>query len=153
MSYTITGFINDLYFILITQTNNLPWNDSKYIKRFGRLCYLVIFNYLTLDTTKIYNKKLRILKKLITIIENDFDNKKKMKDIILETFRYHLYNISLTKEDNYKDYMRFKKFIITKLKLILEFLYREEIQIKNFNLHKVNNINSTHLNVKYPLKY
>ena len=149
ISYTISGLVKDLYFILFYETNFRPWIDSKYHKRLGRLCYLVIFNYLTIENSRSYSKKVKLIEKLTNLIDVDFYNTKNFKDDILNNLRENLYKVSLEKNLCPEKYQEYKTYIITKFKHITEVLTREGFQLKNFNLHRINNINANQLNIQY----
>ena len=78
MTYSMKGLTKDLKLILFDEQGYTPWKDAKYIKRLYRLLFLVIFYYFSEMSNHekyiTYSEKLRNLKKMINLINKNFDN-------------------------------------------------------------------------------
>lgn len=119
-SYSIWGHIHDTISMLFVEPDHQPWAAGKPDKRIYRLLYLTILYFFTchysvLGNSRVrltYGKKIRYIKKLINMIQEDFPSRSKFKIDILELLRYHFREVSYYKHMSPKEYKSFKAKVL-----------------------------------------
>lgn len=155
-SYSVYGLIKDNDEIVFLESNYLPWTASKYEKRLTRVSYLYILYYFSNRFPLPFTKKLRNLKNLIRMIENDFSKKYRLHTTsnerrpIIQEYIQQLERV--TRNKHHPDYASYKNSIVA----IMHNLYRvlkTEYEITRNPQLVLGQINPLNLALRFPSIY
>ncbi len=161
-SYSIWGHVKDMESMIFTEPDHQPWNlnpSDKYKKRITRLLYLGVLYLFTDQNSKdrhnrtiSYNKKVKYLRKLEEMMDEDFSRRRLFRIDILELLRSNLKECSYYRDKEVEKYQAFKQYVLSELDELISIMQTEYNLTRNQELN-MGPIESGVLTVNQPSIY